>query len=380
LIGRGTADTLWQETAAIQQLIKNEIHAVHEQQRELRTQGQTGYITIIILLLCIFLNVAFLLMLKDYFALFITASFYMFMIYFITLLVPIGAGVQSFRLERIRQFFSTLYHNGIISTTDRFTHIFLDVFLINSRVLFQGFLIVFLCDLVFATIAFIKGDFSTWTTVVIMFQSISIILFYFLVWRFEPYSTKFQTGVQGLKDMFINRRYPAWIITLTFSTAALLLLFAILSTIILLPGFTVKTLLTLTGLENLGNFVFLIVILIMSQYFVVRFFHGISSERMATQFSDAKIGHLQLLQKGYPATPSTSNGSLENQSPSTDEIREVTSGLLKSKIYHVEVRDIYGLFPVFIVNPDFSVILDEQMIKIITGYFQHVGSSGIDRR
>jgi len=353
---------------------------VQEQQRELRKQGQSGYITIIILLLCIFINAPFFLMLKDFFALFITASFYMYMIYFITLLVPIGAGVQSFHLERIRQFFSTLYHNGIISTTDRFTHIFLDVFLINSRVLLQGFLIVFLCDLLFATIGFIRGDFSTWATVVIMFQSISIILFYFLVWRFEPYSTKFQTGVQGLKDMFINRQYPSWIITLTFSAAALLLLFAILSTIILLPGFTVKTLLTLTGLKNLGNFVFLIVILIMSQYFVVRFFHGISSRRMATQFSDAKIGRLQLLQKGYSTTLSTSNSPLENQSQSADEICQATGSLLESKIYHVEIRDIYGLFPVFIVNPDFSVILDEQVIKIITGYFQHACFSGIDRR
>ena len=53
MTGRSAAGVLWQESAAIHQLIKNEIHTLKEEQRSLQTPGRIGYITIIILITCI---------------------------------------------------------------------------------------------------------------------------------------------------------------------------------------------------------------------------------------------------------------------------------------------------------------------------------------
>ncbi len=47
---------------------------------------------------------------------------------------------------------------------------------------------------------------------------------------------------------------------------------------------------------------------------------------------------------------------------------ELAGALLESKIYKVEKKTLLGAFPVYIVNPDFSVILDEQVLALITGY------------
>jgi hypothetical protein len=103
------------------------------------------------------------------------------MIYFITLLVPLGKGALRLPFDRIRQFFITLHHTGIISATDRLTRIFLDVFFINSHALFRGFLLIFSCDLIFAAIGFYQGAFSSRALIIILFQSLAILIFYFLV-------------------------------------------------------------------------------------------------------------------------------------------------------------------------------------------------------
>ena len=375
MTGRSAAGALWQESTAIHQLIKNEIHTLKEQQRSLRTQGRIGYITIIILVACIFVNCAFIATVKDYPSLFIAASFYVYMIYFITLLVPLGKGARSLPFDRIRQFFITLYHTGIIPATDRLTRIFLDVFFINSRALFGGFLLIFSCDLIFAAIGFYQGAFSSTALIIILFQSLAILIFYFLVWKFEPYSTRFRDEIGELKGRFAQNRIPRSIITLIFGTSALLVLFVILSTIILLPGFTVKTLLTIAGLEQLGNFVILIGTLLSSQYFIVRFFHGISSEQMAARLSETKITRLQSTRIGSGVGLSLPTGSHETAGMSADNRREAAGTLLESKIYQLELRTVFGAFPVYIVNPDFSVILDEKVLDVIKGYFLKNGSS-----
>lgn len=160
-----------------------------------------------------------------------------------------------------------------------------------------------------------------------------------------------------------------------FGTSALLVLFVILSTIILLPGFTVKTLLTIAGLEQLGNFVILIGTLLSSQYFIVRFFHGISSEQMAARLSETKITRLQSTRIGSGVGLSLPTGSHETAGMSADDRREAAGTLLESKIYQLELRTVFGAFPVYIVNPDFSVILDEKVLDVIKGYFLKNGSS-----
>jgi hypothetical protein len=301
------------------------------------------------------------------------------MVYFITLLVPLGTGTLSLPSGRIRQLFSALHHTGIIPASDRITRIFLDAFYINSRALFGGFLFIFSCDLVFAATAFFQKMFAPFTMLVILFQSLAILAFYFIVWKFEPYSAGFRQDIAGIKEVLISRRYPPWVITFLFGTAAVTVLLVILSTIILLPGFTVKTLLTHTGLEQAGHLASLLCSLFASQYFIVRFIHGISSARMASEFSDAKIFNLQAAGTVRNPEQALSDGSDVLQGPSADAVCRAAGALLDSKIYRIERRTIYGAFPVYIVNPDLSVILDVQVLAEITGYLRHAGSCGSEK-
>jgi hypothetical protein len=380
MIGRSAADAVWQESTAIHDLIKNEIQTLQNQQRALRTTGSIGYITLAILLLCILVNVAFLVLLKDYFALFISAGFYLFMIYFITLIIPLGNGARDLPFNNIRRFVSALHHSGVIPSTDRFTRIMLDVFYINSRTLFGGFLVIFSFVLLFTGIGFFKASFSVTTVMFILFQSISILMFYGLVWKFEPYSLQYHHDMRELKGRLVTKRFPEWAVVALFGTAAVLVLFGIISTIILLPGFTVNKVLSLTGIEGLEYHLVLIGILLASQYFIVRFFHGISSRELAEQFSDAQIARLRCADTIPEDKQKSKNVSGDPAAPEADMKREVAGALLESKIYKVEKKTLLGAFPVYIVNPDFSVILDEQVLALITGYLGNARVSSGDSR
>jgi hypothetical protein len=370
------ADLFWQEGDAIHQLIKKEIHALHEQQRILRAQGRTGLVTTGIVLLCIAVHVVLFFALGDwYFSLFITASFYLYMVYFITLLIPLRTGTGGLPVREIRKFFAALYRSGIIPTTDRLTGIFLDIFFINSRTLFYGFSVIFSADLLFAFTGYFSGDFSTITVLVILFQVLCILVFYFCVWKFEPYSVRFHRDVTAMRGKLVTGKYSQRLVSSLFGIAAVFVLFVIIATIILLPGVTVKTLLSLKGFNNLSNPFILLGILLASQYFIVRFFHGISSARMAEQFSEANMFRLQSAQVRQHAELSLMDEPDADSGRSTDALREAAGVLLEQKMFNVEVRTIGGAFPVFIVNPDFSVILDRDVLALITGFLGRAGTA-----
>jgi hypothetical protein len=381
MLGRGEAGAVWQEGAAFQQLIKNEIHVVRERQQTLLTQGKTGYATILILLSCIIINVISFLAIPEYIALFIAASVYLHMFYFLTLLIPIGEGTVRFPTAQIRKIFTALYHTGIIPATDRFTRIMLDAFFINSRTLSSGFFCIFTIDLLFTGIAYYAGLFSLRTVAVISFQVVAILTFYFLLWRFDPGTARFKHGIRGMKGTLAGKRYPSWLIAVIFVTGALLVLFVILSTIILLPGITLQAFLSLSGIEDLTNLFLFIALIAVSQYFIVRFFHGIMSSRMAERFSESRIILLKTVSEGESGSVFKETDEHDATRPATsgESMRNAAGALLESKIYRLELRTLFGTFPVYLVNLDFSVLFDEQEIAVITGYLKGAGSSSTEQ-
>ena len=64
--------------------------------------------------------------------------------------------------------------------------------------------------------------------------------------------------------------------------------------------------------------------------------------------------------------------------PSTrgESMRNAAGALLESGMYRFELRTLFGMFPVYLVNPAFPVLFDEQVIAVITGYLKGAGSSG----
>jgi hypothetical protein len=322
-------------------------------------------------------NLLAFLTIPDYFSLFVAASLYLHMGYFITLLIPIGKGAVRFPREEIRSFFSTVYHTGIIAATDRFTRILLDAFFINSRSLFFGISGIFSLDILFTLAGLYTGMFPLRTALIILFQLFAFLTFYFLLWRLEPGSDRFREGVSGVKGA-LAVRYPSWFVAVLFGAAALLILLLILSTIILLPGMTVAVFLLNAGLEQVTDLFLLIGILAVSQYFIVRFFHGIASARMAERFSASTLSLLQDAE-GEDTSPAAEAPDVGADIPGPAEaMRSAASALLQARIYRLEQNTLFGAFPVYTVNPDFSVIFDKEVISVITGYLKGAGSAGLE--
>jgi hypothetical protein len=150
-----------------------------------------------------------------------------------------------------------------------------------------------------------------------------------------------------------------------FLIGFLIALVLFLTTIILLPGITLQAFLDESQLTKLGNLLALLTLLGLSQYFIIRYIHGNTSRRMAGRLFDYKENVLLDLQN----TVASGNNSPENRA-------ETTTLLLETKIYTIKRNTLTGLFPVFVVDLDFSVILDSTTRTAIRGYIGDITPPG----
>ncbi|MCX6688998.1 MAG: hypothetical protein NTZ39_04805 [Methanoregula sp.] len=351
-------------------MIMREIESERERQRTLRTEGARGWITLIVLAACVLLNISLFFFNDKHPPLFITASYFLFMCYFLTLLLPLDNQYRRFTGGEVVRILNNLHEFGIIRNTDRFSRVFINAFLINCRTLFIGFALLFSLDILFAVVKYYTGSLPLQTTEIVIFQSAAIIIFYFLVWKLEPYTTEFFADITGMKQRLVTRRIPQRVVTTLLWLLAALAIIAIFSTVIMLPGITVQSVLMVDDVQQVSDLFVHIGVLFASQYFIMRYIHGITSLTMATQFSEAKARYLsdQIASENAPEIPEISDivGQPLSVSPSAI-LREKTAIFFESRIYQIERRTIWGTFPVWIINPDFSKIFDKGSLDAILG-------------
>ena len=354
------------DDALFRQVIGNELAEVQKSRAVFRSRTARGLPEAVILFLCLLANLAFLVQRHDYLALFIAASFYLNMFYFITLLIPTNAGAAHLPKAELRRFLSWLREIGLKGGTSQFTRLFINVFFINSRALSLGIGLIFSVDIVFTLFAYLFLRIPAGTTLIVAAQCAIIAVFYFLVWRMEPFSSRFAKNVEKMKTRLSREYIPPWVVSALFMIGFFLIVILFLTTIILLPGITVATLLSESGLEALGHLVLLIAILAASQYFIIRYFHGRSSRLVAERLFEYKEtalrGLIEREKKKQETLP------LPEENP-----YETTTLLLESKIYQVRQNSLFGTFPVYIVDLDFSVMLDSTTLTAIRGYIQEAG-------
>jgi hypothetical protein len=347
------------------QVISDELSAVRKNRAGLMTDRGNSRIHISILLLCIGINAIYFFIRPDYLYLFIAASFYLNMYYFITLLIPQNfnrnAGLQKADLTRFRTWLKEI---GLTSGTARFTKLFINSLFINSRTLSLGISLIFTIDILYAIWAHTTLELPDKTTIIVISQCVIIIVFYLLVWKMEPFSLKYVKRVEKVKRRLTHEKLPPRIITGMFLVGFLIALVLFLTTIILLPGITLLAFLDASQLTKLGNLVALLTVLGLSQYFLIRYIHGNTSRMMAERLFDYKEHVLLDLQN----TVASENKSPENRA-------ETTTRLLETKIYTIKRNSLTGLFPVFVVDLDFSVILDSTTRTAIRGYIGEIKQS-----
>ncbi|HWS21252.1 MAG TPA: hypothetical protein VN227_01265 [Methanoregula sp.] len=342
----------------LSQVISDELSAVRKNRAGLMTEQGNSRIHMGILSLCIGINAIYSLLRHDYLYLFIAASFYLNMYYFITLLIPQNfnknAGLPKADISRFR---SWLKEIGLTSGTARFTKLFINSLFINSRTLSLGISLIFTIDILYAIRAYTTLELPIRTTIIVISQCVIIIVFYLLVWKVEPFSMKYVKSVEQVKRRLIQENLPPRIITVLFLIGFLIALVLFLTTIILLPGLTLQAFLDESQLTKLGNLVALLALLAISQYFIIRSIHGNTSRTMADRLFDYKENVLLDLLN----TVGAGNTNPENRA-------ETTTRLLETKIYTIKRNTLNGFFPVFVVDLDFSVILDSTTRTAIRGY------------
>ncbi|NMB78871.1 MAG: hypothetical protein GYA23_07220 [Methanomicrobiales archaeon] len=351
--------------------LRDEISREYESVRQGRTSllmpGEKRRWEILILLGCLIINGLYLLFRPDYVTLFVAASFYLNMGYFITLLIPTTPGGAGVMLPEISRFQSWLMENGIKTSTSQFTRLFINSFFMNSRTLSLGIGFLFAIDIVLVLIAFI-GGLPLRTTLLVMGQSAIIILFYYLVWRTEPFTSAFEQNLDTVRTR-LARDLPPWLISFLFLTGFFLVVLVFLTTIILMPGMTLNSFLTHSGITELAHRFSLVGILVVTQYFLIRYIHGITSRVMAERLYDHREQALQDLMAAtrdepLPAKSAALPGDAE-------ERFEHTAALLESRIFTIKRNTLLGTFPVFVVDLDFSVLLDSTTRNVIRGYIRH---------
>lgn len=350
----------------LSQVISDELSAVRKNRAGLMTDTGHSRTHIGILLLCIGINAIYFLIRPDYLYLFIAASFYLNMYYFITLLIPQNfnknAGLPKADFSRFRTWLKEI---GLTSGTTRFTKLFINSLFINSRTLSLGISLIFTIDILYAIRAHTSLELPIKTTIIVISQCVIIVVFYLLVWKVEPFSVKYVKSVEQVKRRLTHEKLPPRIITVMFLIGFLIALVLFLTTIILLPGITLQAFLDQSQLTKLGNLVALLTVLGLSQYFIIRYIHGITSRTMAGRLFDYKENVLQDLQN----TVGSQNANPENRA-------ETTTRLLETKIYTIKRNTLTGFFPVFVVDLDFSVILDSTTRTAIRGYIGDTKTAG----
>ncbi len=349
------------DSSLFSEVIASELALAEKECSTLPARAEMRRLQQVVLALCILANIVLFVVRPDYIVLFIAASFYLNMIYFLTLLIPTSPGAVSLQKPEITRFHAWLWENGIRSGTRQFTRIFVNAFFMNCRTLTFPLGLLFSIDIVFTLIVWYAGLVPGNTALFVIAQSFIIITFYTLVWKVEPFTAGFAQNLDRFKSR-LSRDLPPSIISLLFLTGFLAVVFLFLTSIILLPGITLNTFLTESGLQELAHLVSLLAVLAVSQYFIVRTLHGQRSRVMASRLMDYRLLLLKSLERDI-AEGSDDTGDIERR-------YEMTSRLLESRIYRITRSTLAGAFPVCVVDPDFSVMMDTTTLTAIKGYIR----------
>jgi len=360
-IGGNQKKPVYADGSVLRQLIQDEIEAVRRERRSLCAVPEHRTIHILVLVFCVLVNGAFFWYRADYIALFVAASIYLNMFYFVSLLIPTNPSGLGTMKPDLPRFLAWLREIGLISATSRFTRLFMNAFFLNSRALTGGICLLFSVDIVYSLIAYFTMGIPLATILVVVFQAVIIIAFYLLVWKIEPFSIKFVKNIEQVKNRMSREKIPSWFIAALFFMGFLILFLLFMTTIILLPGITVSMFLSGSGLSEIGYLVALLATLGLSQYFIVRYVHGKSSRALTGRILEYKEASLKLLRDPAGLKDPGQTSAYEKQV-------ETTTVLLESKIFQIQKKSILGFFPVYVITLDFSVMLDSSTLTAIKGY------------
>jgi hypothetical protein len=331
----------------------------------LDSEDATGFLSGLLVVDLVLANLLLWFVLSEYALYWITASFFLYVVYPFLFLVPSSTAPAGGDDESTHGRLSERFGgSGLSEHRWTIAKIFWNSFFINSQPLAPAFVGIYSLNVLLALLG--AGGLIGW---LIIFQSAAILIFYLAIAFFKPYTGGFLDSVMGLQNTVsakLHRRVePLWKIVLPIGLAAGVVAIVLIAAV-LLPGFTLGVIWnseeTVTGLGFLP-----VLFVLASQIVLVRFTQGAASRRLVRRLRERKIG---MLNRDVLAPLEAYRDRLGRAHPGlleqfAQDFAEIRATFLSSKIYRMQVQDLAGLLPIHVVLPDLNLVLNRETIRIL---------------
>jgi hypothetical protein len=333
---------------------------------ELDRSDAPGFVSRLLVADLILANLLLWLVLSDYALYWITASFFLYVVYPFLFLIPSSNAAVGDRGGEHLSGPLTERFSGTGLAEHRWTiaKIFWNSFFINSLPLAPAFMAIYSLNILFALL---RGEgLIGW---LIIFQSAAILIFYLAIAIFKPYTGGFLDSVTGLQNTVsaeMHRRVqPLWKIMLPIGLAAGVVAIVLIAAM-LLPGFTLgviwKSEATVTGLGFIP-----VLFVLASQIVLVRYTQGAASGRLVRRLRQRKI---EILTRYVLAPLEAYRAQVTGAEPGVLDrfaqgFADIRATFLSSRVYRMQVQDLAGLLPIHVVVPDLELVLNRETIQLL---------------
>lgn len=234
-----------------------------------------------------------------------------------------------------------------------------NLFFMNCQPLAPGFLVIFALSSVFAFAGWaINGEFESFSSMIVIVQSVAIIVFYIAIVHVQPYSCGFFTGMLGAHSRFKEKYEEAWSQGLKYALTAVVLITItgiIFIAAILLPGFTYDSFRSAEADIHIRAGMFALVFL--TQMIFVRHLQGKYSRTLVRSLLQSKIETVR--NEVLPAVSDLGTVSLsDGVTPQMkNDLKKIDLDIIRHTMLKIDYRSLFGYFPVCLINPDIGAIM-----------------------
>lgn len=320
----------------------------------------------LIIIGCLLANIVVATLLPSYTVAWIAASFFLYVFAPLIMLIPTEGGKDLLPdKEELERYIAIIRDYGFLKDTKTLGHVIWNVFFINSQSLAIGYCVIFLIDIVFSSVSgFFTATLPQVTAFQVILQSIVIILFFIGIWKYKPYSPHFVDTVHQMHNRLRSRMKEAWKVILVLGgISAGLSLLVVMA--MLLPGFILGEVVKAPDVVNAITIVPIALIFI-SQLAVLRYLQGVYSKELALRLITQKVQSLRRIQDDLHRVMSVRDSEMPEAGASDGpvSINELQRLYVRTRIYTTKRHTLFGYLPVYMVIPDFSLIIGKESIPM----------------
>lgn len=352
------------EPAKMRAMVEAEIDETRAELRTLNSCYPGLRKSELIIALVILLNIVMLHFIPKYALMWIIATFVLLIVNPLILMIPTQRPRKLLPDQGGRQQISGILSQvGVAATTIKgqkkvFGEFIWNVFFINCHPMAPGIIFIFALDILYSLISLAQPEMLRSNDApLIIIQAAVIIIFYAMIWYMQPYSPEFFSRVYGLDRRTHERMKsglrPAlkliFVIAMAAAATGILFIGALL-----MPGFTLQQVFSIEQVQiSWGLIPFLVIFA--SQVIVVRYLQGAYSRDLLVGLSGERLRVLE--EELLPGVTALAAAEEAGEPADPEELKQLTTELLKLKVYKSDYQDLFGLFPVFMMVPDIPFLL-----------------------